>query len=138
MEAAPQFKRWFGLTTAAAVLFTGGYVGWKTATGFCEDRADLVRMGRNVRARVAAEKLTLAAVKENDEGIPMYVDVPAFSSAQQAGDGWNAGRVNALLTTERRLPMLQLQHAETLRVEPLATTGDGKSRYVLVTRNAAP
>src|SRR5207248_1754662 len=77
------------ISLAFAILFTGGYTGWKIVTGYREHRDALAVFGRNVRHEAEAHHLRYQIVSARDEGLLLYLQKTHFIDPQLAVSEWN-------------------------------------------------
>jgi 4-amino-4-deoxy-L-arabinose transferase-like glycosyltransferase len=123
--------RWSAIALALAILFTGGYIGWKIITGYRNHRDALAVFGRNIRREAEARHWHYEVVSAKDEGLLLYLQKTHFIEPQRAVTEWNNGNLDALVTsTEKaRTLMPKLPDAvlsESKRAQP--------KEYVLITR----
>lgn len=128
--------RWCAGTLVAAAIFAMSYTGFKMATGFHKQRDALVKCGRAFRLRAAENNWRYAVLRDDTEALVMYLDVPGFISGKEALQRWNAGEIDVLIGSERRMrglfPTLE-QTGEIPRGE-LCRHVKGEKHYVIVSR----
>ena len=61
------------IALAFAILFTGGYTGWKVITGYRDHRDALAVFGRNIRHEAEAHHWRYEVVSAKDEGLLLYL-----------------------------------------------------------------
>jgi hypothetical protein len=128
---------WNGIALALAILFIGGYTGWKVITGYRDNRDALAVFGRNVRHEAEAHHWRYEAVSAKDEGLLLYLRKTHFVKPADAIAEWNTGNLDALVVSKEKATVLmrdlkgaalsQLQSNEREQYEQ----GGG---YVLITR----
>jgi hypothetical protein len=129
--------KWSAVALLFAVLFTGGYTGWKIVTGYREHRGALADFGRDVRREATAHHWRYEVVSAKDEGLLLYLRKTEFVQPARAIAEWNAGNLNALVASEKKAAaiMADLQGAV---LSPLKSNGLEKHRphsgYVLIAR----
>ena len=89
-----------------AILFTGGYTGWKVITGYRDHRDALAAFGRNVRHEADAHHWRYDVVSAKDEGLLLYLQKMHFIEPQRAITEWNNGNVDALVASKEKAKML--------------------------------
>src|SRR6185369_1355729 len=60
---------WAPVALVFAILFTGGYTGWKVISGYRHHRDALANFGRDVRREMAAHHWRFEVVSAKDEGL---------------------------------------------------------------------
>src|SRR5437868_5962746 len=65
--------RWSTGALVLAILFTGGYTGWKVITGYRDHRNALAIFGRNVRHEAEVRHWRYEIVSAKDEGLLLYL-----------------------------------------------------------------
>ena len=128
---------WSAIALALAILFIGGYTGWKVITGYRDHRDALAVFGRNVRHEAEAHHWRYEVVSAKDEGLLLYLRKTHFVKPADAITEWNAGNLDALVASKEKAAVLmrdlkgaalsQLQSNEREQYEQ----GRG---YVLITR----
>jgi len=120
-----------------AILFTGGYTGWKIIIGYRDHRNALAVFGKNVRQEAEAHHWRYEIVSAKDEGLLLYLRKTHFVEPSDAVTEWNAGNVDALVTSEQKLAALmrELKGNAVARSEPNERDQYQQGRgYVLITR----
>jgi hypothetical protein len=128
---------WTVTALALAILFTGGYTGWKVITGYRDHRDALAVFGKNVRHEAEAHHWRYEMVSAKDEGLLLYLRKTHFVEPSDAVTEWNAGNVDALVTSEQKLAALmrELKGNAVARSEPNERDQYQQGRgYVLITR----
>ena len=125
--AARRSYLWTTAALACAILFTGGYTGWKVMTGYRDHRNELAIFGRNVRREVEAHHWRYEVVSAKDEGLLLYLRKTHFVEPGDAITEWNAGNLDALVASQEKATIL----ARDLKGAALSQQGRG---YVLITR----
>src|SRR5262249_19538220 len=90
---------WSALALGFAILFTGGYTGWKVITGYRDHRDALAAFGRNIRQEVELRNWRYEVVSAKDEGLLLYLQKTRFIQPQRAVTEWNNGNVDALVAS---------------------------------------
>jgi hypothetical protein len=97
---------WTTAALALAVLFSGGYIGWKVITGYRNDRNALAVFGRNVRREAEAHHWRYEAVSAKDEGLLLYLEKTHFVEPATAITEWNAGNLDAVVASKEKAAVL--------------------------------
>ena len=128
---------WTVAALASAILFTGGYTGWKVITGYRNDRNALDVFGRNVRHEVEAHQWRYEIVSAKDEGLLLYLRKTHFVEPADAITEWNTGNLDALVASNEKAAFLMrelkgaaLYHLQSNDWEQRQQSGG----YVLITR----
>jgi hypothetical protein len=118
-------------TLVLAIIFSGGYTGWKVIAGYRDHRDALAAFGRNVRHEVDAHHWRYDVVPARDEGLLLYLQKMHFSEPQRAMIEWNNGNVDALVASKEKATMMmpKLRGAVITDAEKAQT-----KEYVLITR----
>jgi 4-amino-4-deoxy-L-arabinose transferase-like glycosyltransferase len=129
--AARRIRLWTVAALVLAVLFTGGYTGWKVVTGYRDHRDALAAFGRSVRHEADTHHWRYDVVSAKDEGLLLYFQKMHFIEAQRAISEWNNGNVDALVASKEKATMMmpKLRSAVVADAEKAQT-----KRYVLITR----
>jgi 4-amino-4-deoxy-L-arabinose transferase-like glycosyltransferase len=130
--------RWVGAATAFAVLFTGGYVAWKVATGYRQHRDALARFGSEVRKEAIAQHLHYAVVSSPDEGLLPYLRKTEFVLPDQAIADWNSGQIDGVVTSTSDANDLlgQLKPPGTRGLRSAHREQPDTTDYVFITKSA--
>ena len=94
------------IALALAIVFTGGYTGWKVITGYRDHRDALAVFGRNVRHEAEAHHWPYEVVSAKDEGLLLYLQKIRFIEPQRAVTEWNNGNLDALVASAEKARML--------------------------------
>ena len=122
----------FGIVALTfAIVFTGGYTGWKVITGYRGHRDALVVFGRNVRHEAEALHWRYEAVSAKDEGLLLYLRKTRFIEPQRAVREWNNRTLDALVASRDKATMLMPNLQGAVLSESKGTQAQG---YVLITR----
>jgi 4-amino-4-deoxy-L-arabinose transferase-like glycosyltransferase len=95
-------EEWATITLALAILFTGGYTGWKVITGYRDHRDALAVFGRNIRNEAEARHWRYEVVTAKDEGLLLYLRKAHFIEPQRAVTEWNEGNLDALVASAEK------------------------------------
>jgi 4-amino-4-deoxy-L-arabinose transferase-like glycosyltransferase len=129
--------RWSAIALAFAILFTGGYTGWKVITGYRDHRDALAVFGRNVRHEAEAHHWRYEVVSAKDEGLLLYLRKTHFVKPTDAITEWNAGNLDALVASKEKAAVLMrgLQGAGLSQLQSNEREQHHQGRgYVLITR----
>jgi hypothetical protein len=121
---------WTVAALVLAILFTGGYTGWKVITGYRDHRDTLAAFGRSVRHEADAHHWRYDVVSAKDEGLLLYLQKMHFIEPQRAITEWNNGNIDALVASTDKAKMLMPKLTGAVVSEP------GKAQrgtYVLIT-----
>jgi hypothetical protein len=128
---------WAVAALAMAMLFTGGYTGWKVITGYRDQRNALAVFGRNVRHETEARQWRYEVVSARDEGLLLYLQKTHFVKPVDAITKWNAGYLDALVTSKEKAAfvMRDLKGAVLSELQSNQREQPDQGRgYVLITR----
>ena len=129
--------RWSAIALAFAILFTGGYTGWKVITGYRDHRNALAVFGRNVRHEAEAHHWRYEVVSAKDEGLLLYLRKTHFVKPADAVTEWNAGNLDALVASKEKAAVLMrdLKGAALSQLQSNEREQHQQGRgYVLITR----
>ena len=128
-------EEWATITLALAILFTGGYTGWKVITGYRDHRGALAQFGKEVRAEAEAHRWRYEVVSAKDEGLLLYLRKAHFIEPDRAVTEWNEGSLDGLVASTEKAPILmsQLPRA-TLSLKLNKRKKEQGTSYVLITR----
>jgi hypothetical protein len=98
--------RWSAFALAFAILFTGGYTGWKIITGYRDHRDALAVFGRNIRHEAEAHHWRYEVVSAKDEGLLLYLRKTHFVKPADAITEWNTGNLDALVASKEKAAVL--------------------------------
>jgi hypothetical protein len=129
--AARRSYLWGVIALSFAILFTGGYTGWKVITGYRDHRDALAVFGRNIRHEAQARQWRYEVVLAKDEGLLLYLRKTHFIEPQRAVTEWNNGNLDALVASREKATMLM----PNLRDAVLSESKAPQTRdYVFITR----
>ena len=129
--------QWCTIALAVAILFTGGYTGWKVIDGYRDHRDALAVSGKHIRHEAEARQWRYAAVSAKDEGLLLYLRKTHFIEPADAITQWNAGNLDALIASKEKAETLMrdLQGAVLPQLESNEREQREQGRgYVLITR----
>jgi 4-amino-4-deoxy-L-arabinose transferase-like glycosyltransferase len=129
--------RWSAIALAFAILFTGGYAGWKAITGYRDHRDALAVFGRNIRHEAEAHHWRYEVVSAKDEGLLLYLRKTNFVRPADAVTEWNTGNLDALVASKEKAAVLMrdLQGAALSQLQSNERQQKHQGRgYVLITR----
>ena len=132
-----RFYPWGALALALAILFTGGYTGWKVITGYRDHRNALAVFGRNARHQAEAHHWRYEVVSAKDEGLLLYLRKTHFVKPADAITEWNTGNLDALVASKEKAAVLMrdLQGAALSQLQTNEREQHHQGRgYVLITR----
>jgi 4-amino-4-deoxy-L-arabinose transferase-like glycosyltransferase len=134
--AARRLYLWCVIALVFAIFFTGGYVTWKVLSGYRDHRNALAVFGRDVLREAEAHRWRYQVVSAKDEGLLLYLRKTRFIEPDRAAAEWNAGNLDALVTSTDKalglMPRLRNGSVSQLRLnERKKEQGRG---YVLITR----
>ena len=136
-NALTHIYAWSAIALALAILFTGGYTGWKIATGYRDHRNALAVFGRNVRREAEAHHWRYEVVSAKDEGLLLYLRKTHFVEPADAITEWNAANLDALVASEEEAAALMrdLQRAALSELQSNEQEQHEQGRgYVLIIR----
>jgi 4-amino-4-deoxy-L-arabinose transferase-like glycosyltransferase len=127
---------WSAIALVCAILFTGGYTGWKVITGYRDHRNALAVFGRNVRHNAEARQWRYEVVSAKDEGLLLYLQKTHFVKPTDAITEWNAGNLDALAASKEKATVLMrdLKGAALSQLESNKREQHQGRGYVLITR----
>ena len=135
--ALARVYRWTSLALAFAILFTGGYTGWKVITGYRDHRDALAVFGRNIRHEAEAHHWHYEVVTAKDEGLLLYLQKTHFVKPADAITEWNTGNLDALVASKEKAAVLirDLQGAALSQLQSNEREQHQQGRgYVLIIR----
>ena len=97
---------WTEAALALAILFTGGYTGWKVISGYRDHRDTLAVFGRNIRHEAEAHHWHYEVVSAKDEGLLLYLRKTDFVKPADAITEWNTGNLDALVASKEKAAVL--------------------------------
>ena len=128
--AARRPYHWTMAALVLAILFTGGYTGWKVITGYRDHRDALAAFGRSVRHEADVHHWRYEVVSAKDEGLLLYLQKMHFIEPQRAISEWNNGNIDALVASKEKAMMMMPKLRSAIVSEP----GNAQhGNYVLVT-----
>ena len=128
---------WSAIMLAFAILFTGGYTGWKVIDGYRDHRDALAVFGRNIRQEAEAHHWRYEVVSAKDEGLLLYLRKTHFVKPADAITEWNTGNLDALVASKEKAAVLMrdLQGAALSQLQSNERDQREQGRgYVLITR----
>ena len=129
--ALARIYRWSALALVLAILFTGGYTGWKVMTGYRDHRDALAVFGRNIRYEAEVRRWRYEVVSAKDEGLLLYLRKTRFIAPQLAVTEWNDGNLDALVASTEKAEMLMPKLRDAVLSELKAAQ---PLDYILITR----
>ena len=135
--AARRLYLWTIAALLLAILFTGGYTGWKVITGYRDHRDALAVFGRNVRHEAEAHHWRYEVVSAKDEGLLLYLRKTHFVKPADAITEWNTGNLDALVASKEKAAVLMrdLKGAALSQLQSNEREQHHQGRgYVLITR----
>ncbi len=135
--ALARVYRWSAIALTFAILFTGGYTGWKVITGYRDHRDALAVFGRNIRHEAVAHHWHYEVVSAKDEGLLLYLRKTDFVKPADAITEWNTGNLDALVASKEKAAVLMrdLQGAALSQLQSNEQEQHDQGRgYVLITR----
>ena len=135
--AVARVYRWIAIALAFAILFTGGYTGWKVITGYRDHRDALAIFGRNIRHEAEAHHWHYEVVSAKDEGLLLYLRKTDFVKPADAITEWNTGNLDALVASKEKAAVLigDLRGAALSQLQSNEPEQNHQGRgYVLITR----
>jgi 4-amino-4-deoxy-L-arabinose transferase-like glycosyltransferase len=131
--------RWCAVTSLAAVIFASSYAAFKIVSGVSKQRDALVKCGREFRTRAAENRWRYGVLKTSTEALVFYLDVPSFTSESEAVQRWNAGELDAVIGSERRIrSLLPELGGDSLTQSDLCQRIKGEKRFIVVQRRISP
>ena len=137
ITAPARVYRWSAIALAFAILFTGGYTGWKVITSYRDHRDALAVFGRNVRHKAEAHHWRYEVVSAKDEGLLLYLRKTHFVEPADAVTEWNAGNLDALVFSKEKAAVLmsELKGNALAQSQPNEREQHQQGRgYVLISR----
>ena len=125
------------IALALAIVFTGGYTGWKVISGYRDDRNTLAVFGRNVRHEAEVHHWRYEVVSAKDEALLLYLRKTHFVEPGDAVTEWNAGNLDALVASKEKAAVLMrdLGSAAVSQLQSNERERHDQGRgYVLITR----
>src|SRR6476659_6155391 len=137
ITAPARVYRWCAIALDFAILFTGGYTGWKVITSYRDHRDALAVFGRNVRHKAEAHHWRYEVVSAKDEGLLLYLRKTHFVEPADAVTEWNAGNLDALVFSKEKAAVLmsELKGNALAQSQPNEREQHQQGRgYVLISR----
>jgi hypothetical protein len=106
LNEAATLRPYVAITLIFAILFTGGYTGWKVITGYRDHQNALAVFGRNVRHEAEAHHWRYEVVSAKDEGLLFYLRKTHFVKPADAITEWNTGNLDALVISKEKAMVL--------------------------------
>jgi 4-amino-4-deoxy-L-arabinose transferase-like glycosyltransferase len=135
--AVARVYRWSAIALAVAILFTGGYTGWKVITGYRDHRDALAVFGKTARREAEAHHWRYEVVSAKDEGLLLYLRKTHFIQPADAVTQWNAGNLDALVASAEKAAVLmsEIKGDALAQSQPNERDQHQQSReFVLITR----
>jgi 4-amino-4-deoxy-L-arabinose transferase-like glycosyltransferase len=130
-------RPYLAMVLILAILFTGGYTGWKVVSGYRDHRNALAVFGRDIRHEAEARHWRYEVVSAKSEGLLLYLRKTHFVKPADAVTEWNTGNLDALVTSREKAAALMgalkgaaLSQSESYEREQHHRGGE----YVLITR----
>ena len=136
-DTLTRIYRWSTIALLLAILFTGGYTGWKVITGYREHCDGLAVFGRNIRHEAETHHWRYEVVSVKDEGLLLYLRKTHFVEAADAVTEWNTGNLDALVASKEKAAVLMrdLQGADLSQLQSNEPEQHQQGRgYVLISR----
>jgi hypothetical protein len=135
-SSALPIYRWSAIALAFAIFFTGSYTTWKVITGYRDHRDALAAFGRNVRQEAEARHWRYELISAKDEGLLLYLQKTHYIKPDGAVVEWNAGNLDAIVSSTEKLPglMPQLRGATVSLLKAGERKKEQGTGYVLITR----
>ena len=136
-DTLTRIYRWSTIALLLAILFTGGYTGWKVITGYRDHCDGLAVFGRNVRHEAEAHHWRYEVVSAKDEGLLLYLRKTHFVEPADAVTEWNTGNLDALVASKEKAAVLMpdLKGAALSQLQSNEREQNHQGRgYVLITR----
>jgi 4-amino-4-deoxy-L-arabinose transferase-like glycosyltransferase len=129
--------RWCAATLVTAVLLASFYAGFRVFAGFRQHRSALAKCARDFRVHAALPGWRYAALRGESEALVIYLDLPSFINDDEAVKRWNAGELDAIVGSERRVRSLmhELGQSGEGALKPLCPGPGGKQQqFAVLTR----
>jgi len=128
---------WTTAALALAMLFSGGYTGWKVIAGYRTHQNALAVFGRNVQQEAEVRHWRYEVVSAKDEGLLLYLRKTYFVEPATAITEWNAGNLNAVVASKEKAAVLMHDLAGAALSQLQSNEREQHhqgSGYVLITR----
>ena len=134
-RCATLIHQWTAVALIVSILFTGGYVTWKTIAGYRDRRDALAIFGRDVRREAEARRWRYEVVSAKDEGVLLYLQKTHYIQPDDAVAEWNAGNLDALVVSMEKAAGLVPQLSGTVSRSKTSEQKEEEGRgYVLIVR----
>lgn len=135
-----RLARWFAITLAGAVVLSSSYTVARIVSGYRCDRGALVKCARDLQTRARQNGRRFALLRDDNEALVVYLQLPGFLRQGEAVEAWNSGKLEALIGSEERMRALLPQLAQNgeLRHEPLCPNAPRDEHYLVISRAAPP
>jgi hypothetical protein len=134
-SCATPIYRWTAVALIVSILFTGGYVTWKTIAGYRNRRDALAVFGRDVRREAEARHWRYEVVSGRDESVLLYLQKTHYIQPDGAVAEWNAGNLDALVVSMEKAAGLVPQLSGTVSRSKTSERKDEEGTgYVLIVR----
>lgn len=132
----PRLRKWSAAALIFACVFTSAYAAHRVFRGYRDGRGALAAFGSEVRDEASRRGWRYDVVGRKEEGLLLYLRRTRFLTAEEAEERWNAGTLDALVTSADELPRLleRLPRIVNSGREATITINDRPRRYVLLTR----
>jgi hypothetical protein len=120
-------------------LLTTGYVANRVVVAHREERDAFSLFGREVVTTATERGWRYSIVGGDDEGMALYVRRTEFAWPDEAAAEWNAGKLDALVVAENKMPDLlaRLQSPAPKTILTSKPAGRYKNRYLLLARSSS-
>jgi hypothetical protein len=128
---------WIVAALVLAVLFSGGYTGWKVINGYRDHRNALAVFGRDIRHEAETRHWRYEVASAKDEGLLLYLRKTHFVKPDDAITEWNTGNLDALVASKEKAAVLMrdLKDAALAQLQSNEEEQYQEGRgYVLITR----
>ena len=131
-----RMARSFAVTLVVAAIFASSDTLFKVVSGIRQRRDALVHCGKEFRSRAAQNRWRYAILKDDNEALVLYLGAPGFVRPREAVEQLNAGKLDALIASERRIQPLRskLEEGGEIVQSDLCLAAKGKERYIMLQR----
>jgi hypothetical protein len=134
-SCATHIHQWIAVALIVSILFTGGYVTWKTIAGYRDRRDALATFGRDVRRKAEARRWRYEVVSAKDEGVLLYLQKTHYIQPDDAVAEWNAGNLDALVVSKEKAAGLVPRLSGTVsKSKTSERKEEERTGYVLIVR----
>jgi 4-amino-4-deoxy-L-arabinose transferase-like glycosyltransferase len=136
-DTVTRIYQWSAVALLLAILFIGGYTGWKVIAGYRDHRNALAVFGRKVRHEVEVQRWRYEVLSAKDEGLLLYLRKTRFVESATAITEWNTGNLDALVASKEKAAVLMpnLKGAARSQLQSNEREQNEQGRgYVLITR----